>query len=78
MRTDVLDALRNSVITYAVTARRWDLLELLLEWPGVLVGIENLPGRNKYEMLETLYAIFSDGRDDLVGRVWNLVDNEIL
>jgi len=31
VRTDVLDDLGNSVISHAVAARRWDLLELLLE-----------------------------------------------
>lgn len=44
----------------------------------MLAGIENLPDRNRYEMLETLYTIFSGGRDDLVGRIWNLVDDQVL
>ena len=77
MRTDVVDDMGNLVILHPAVARRWDLLKLSLQWPGALAGVKNMSDRHKHEMLEALYTIFAFGRDDFVGRVWNLVD-EIL
>ncbi|CUS10998.1 unnamed protein product [Tuber aestivum] len=42
VHTDVLDRWRNTVIFRAVAAGRWDLLQLLVEWPGVVAGIQKL------------------------------------
>ncbi|KAG0641012.1 hypothetical protein HOY80DRAFT_999694 [Tuber brumale] len=47
VRADVPDSLGNTVTPHAAVARGWDLLELLLEWPGVLIGIENLGNKRR-------------------------------
>ncbi|RPA99645.1 hypothetical protein L873DRAFT_1806556 [Choiromyces venosus 120613-1] len=77
LRTDVLDVQGNTVILYAAISQRWDLLELIFEWPGVLDGIEKLD-KNEDAMGEALYAIISSEREDLSWKVLNLVNDNIL